>query len=320
MKDFYDKKEYTIDDIKSLIDNEVEESIYLDFKDAKALDKNDLKKKEISKDVSAFANSDGGIIVYGISEKNHKADHITFIDGNIYTKEWLEQIINSSIQRRISEILIYPIRNLGKIEETIYIVKIPKSLDAPHLNKDKKFYKRFNFESVPMEEYEIRQSYGRKLKTKLIINGWSLKYVNNDNDEYLFNCEIQVANDGDIIESQYKVNVYFENFNYITLSWPQNISNYSHTHLENRTKISAHISVPIYQNETIDAFRFDIKVKKEHIEYAFNDVPVEIRLFYSDGEDVMETTMEEMTKNFKIHYLEFIKKENSNEYQEYENI
>lgn len=320
MKDFYDKTEYTIDDIKSLINNEVEESIYLDFKDAKALDKSDLKKKEISKDVSAFANSDGGIIVYGIAEKNHKANDITFVDGNVYTKEWLEQIINSSIQRRISEILIHPIRNLGKIEETIYIVKIPKSLDAPHLNKDKKFYKRFNFESVPMEEYEIRQSYGRKLKTKLIINGWSLTYINNENGEYLFNCEILVTNDGDIIESQFKVNVYFENFNYLTLSWPQNISNYSHTHLDNRTKISAYISYPIYQDETIAAFRFDIKVKKEHIDYAFKNIPVEIKLFYSDGEDVMKTTMEEMTKKFKTHYEEVIRKEDISEYDDYENI
>ncbi len=104
MKDFYEKTEYSYEDIIGLIENEVEESIYLDFKDAKALDKSDNKKKDISKDVSSFANSDGGIIVYGIAEENHKASSVSFINGNEYTKEWLEQIINSSYSKAYSRI------------------------------------------------------------------------------------------------------------------------------------------------------------------------------------------------------------------------
>ncbi|MCD9015178.1 AlbA family DNA-binding domain-containing protein [Parachryseolinea silvisoli] len=62
MNNFFDKTDFSFDDIRSLINNEVEESIHLDFKDAAALDKSDRKKDEISKDISAFANSDGGII------------------------------------------------------------------------------------------------------------------------------------------------------------------------------------------------------------------------------------------------------------------
>lgn len=304
MKDFYNKIDYTFEDIKSLIENDVEESIYLDFKDAKALDKSDGKRKDISKDVASFANSDGGIIIYGIIEENHKASKISFVNGNEYTKEWLEQIINSSIQRRISDLLVLPIRNMGKIEETIYIVKIPKSLDAPHLSKDKKFYKRFNFECVPMEEYEIRQSYGQKLKSKLKLNGWSFSKIESNNDnEYKFICEIQIINEGNITEKDYKVNVYFENFKHLTLSWPQNKAHYDYTKLENRTKISANSICPIYPNEAIDAFRFEVKVQKENIEHAFKDVPVEIILFYSNGDDILKTSMEEMTKNFTFEEI-----------------
>lgn len=61
--DFFEKEDYNIDDIIALIDNEAEESVHLDFKAAGALSKDDKKKAEIAKDVSAFANSDGGIIV-----------------------------------------------------------------------------------------------------------------------------------------------------------------------------------------------------------------------------------------------------------------
>lgn len=70
------------------------------------------------------------------------------------SKEWLEQVINSRIQRRIDGIRINQIElATGKV---IYAVCIPQSSRAPHQAADKKFYKRFNFESIPMEEYEIR--------------------------------------------------------------------------------------------------------------------------------------------------------------------
>lgn len=301
MKDFYSKTEYNYDDILGLIENEVEESIYLDFKDAKALDKSDNKKKDISKDVSSFANSDGGIIVYGITEENHKASKVSFVNGNEYTKEWLEQIINSSIQRRIPELLVYPIRKDGNIEETIYIVKIPKSLEAPHLSKDKRYYKRFNFESVPMEEYEIRQSYGKKLKSKLLLERWSISEVKDhsyNNDKYKFTCEVQVFNDGDITEANFKVNIYFNNINkHITFSWPQNSQNYDYTKFDdNRIKISVNSIAPIFPAETVNSVRFEITVAKSKILEAFNDLEIDIKLLYVNGEDNMKTNLLELLK------------------------
>jgi hypothetical protein len=36
------------------------------------------------------------------------------------------------------------------------VVIIPHSQRAPHMASDNRFYKRFNFESVPMQEYEVR--------------------------------------------------------------------------------------------------------------------------------------------------------------------
>ena len=89
----YKKDNYSIDEIYNLIQNEVEENIHLDYKEARALGKDDAKKAEITKDVSAFANSDGGVIVYGVAEENYKPQEITPIDGKIFTKEWLENII-----------------------------------------------------------------------------------------------------------------------------------------------------------------------------------------------------------------------------------
>ena len=47
MLDLFDKTEFTYDDIEKLIEVGYEESIHLDFKDARALDKSEKKKDEI---------------------------------------------------------------------------------------------------------------------------------------------------------------------------------------------------------------------------------------------------------------------------------
>src|ERR1700758_3350430 len=96
--------EWKEQDLQELINLKVEESLRLEFKRADSLDDANTKKTEISKDVSAFANSAGGTIVYGIAESKQKpscAESLSPIDPSKYSKEWLEQIINSRIQPRI---------------------------------------------------------------------------------------------------------------------------------------------------------------------------------------------------------------------------
>ena len=90
--DFFELEEYTKKDIDDLIQNEVEESIYLDYKDGRALDPD--KIAEITKDVSAFANADGGIIVYGVSENKatHNPEGYATVTNPKITKEWLEHM------------------------------------------------------------------------------------------------------------------------------------------------------------------------------------------------------------------------------------
>jgi hypothetical protein len=153
-------------EISDLIKNQIEENLNLDYKSAESLSKSsDLKKKEIAKDVSAMANSDGGVIIYGVkeydvSDKRHLPEKIDPIDRNEISKEWLEQIINTNIFPRISNIIIEPIPAGDSPNGVIYVVTIPKSNTA-HQANDKRYYKRFNFESIAMYDYEIRDILNR---------------------------------------------------------------------------------------------------------------------------------------------------------------
>lgn len=300
MRSFYDKDDYTIEDIQSLIDTQAEETIYLDFKSAGSLEKSDKKRIELSKDVASFANSDGGIIVYGIKEVNHVATEFTFIDGNEFTKEWIEQVINSYVQRRIPDVKIYPIRFDGDIKKSIYIVKIPYSYDAPHLSKDHRYYKRFNFMSVPMEEYEVRQSYERRTNSKLIIDNWGSK-IEIKNDNVIVTLEASVYNDGRASELNYKTNIYLWPFNsLLTIGWPNTITNNDFTRLEDKkVKISAVAVMPIYPEETVTTIRFQMTIRRENIDEALKDLNAEIRVLYAHGQDTMMSDMGKLIHSIK---------------------
>jgi predicted HTH transcriptional regulator len=151
-------------DILSLIKEQVQESLTLDYKKSDALAKTEGKKNELSKDVSAFANSAGGVILYGVEEDKHYPIQIDVgFDPNDISKEWIEQVINSTIHPKIDGLRINQIAlNQSSPGRVIYAVSIPAATSrAPHQANDKRYYKRYNFQSVSMEDYEIRDIYRR---------------------------------------------------------------------------------------------------------------------------------------------------------------
>ncbi|RUT35600.1 ATP-binding protein [Paenibacillus zeisoli] len=214
-----DTKEWTEDEILKLVKNRVKESIHLDYKACASLDLKDKTKNELSKDVSAFANSDGGLLIYGIVEQGNEPERIDEgYDPNVITREWVEQVINSRIQRRIDGIRIYQVdlhkTNPGKV---IYVISIPQSIDAPHMAFDKRYYKRFNFESVPMEDYEVRDVRRRMEVSNLRVKLSLLK--NADEGISRVRLNIAVFNTSSIPAEYYavrilldkRINIYNEN-------------------------------------------------------------------------------------------------------------
>lgn len=165
---------WTIEKINQYIDNSIEENVNLEYKSSDALGKSDGKKREISKDVSAFANSGGGVIIYGIKEfdeeeKRHLPERVDVISRIEFPKEWIEQVINSNISPKIQGISITPIEIGNPADNNvIYVLEIPQSSTA-HQAKDKRYYKRYNFESIMMDDWEIKDIINRKNKSDITI-------------------------------------------------------------------------------------------------------------------------------------------------------
>ena len=156
--------------LQQLIDDEVEENLHLEYKAADALAKSDGKKREITKDVSAFTNSDGGYIIYGIKEydildRKHLPERPDPIDRTQFSKEWLEQVIGN-IRPRVVGLTIHPVNIDSGANNVAYVVEIPQG-DTAHQASDYRYYRRYNFESVPMADYEIRMVMGRSTRPEL---------------------------------------------------------------------------------------------------------------------------------------------------------
>jgi len=64
---------------------------------------------------------------------------------------------------------IYPIRLSAHPGRVAYVIHMPESRRAPHQAHDKRHYKRQNFESAPIEEYEIRDVTRRQDMPELAV-------------------------------------------------------------------------------------------------------------------------------------------------------
>ncbi len=169
--------EWTKQRLDQMIADGVEEYAGLDYKRADSLGKSDGKKTEVSKDVSSFANSGGGVLVYGIAEfadepRKHLPERLDPIQRNEISKEWLDQVIQS-IQPRIEGVVIHPV-TISEADNTVcYVVEVPQSHTA-HMARDHRYHKRHNFTTAQMEDYEVRDVMNRRthpnIKASIFIN------------------------------------------------------------------------------------------------------------------------------------------------------
>lgn len=144
----------TLEDVQKLIDGKIKESLTLDYKGELG------RNEEIAKDISAFANTSGGVIVYGIIEKDNLPVSINWIESK-GVRERIENVLISRIQPNIEEYEINSIENPSDPSKAIFTVHVPQSLNAPHM-VNHRYYKRYKFQSPPMEDHEVKEAIFKK--------------------------------------------------------------------------------------------------------------------------------------------------------------
>jgi len=160
-----DSKDILAKDVELFVSRKIEESLNLEYKDIKAYENFD----ELSKDVSAFANSEGGLLILGVGQEKKRPKifptEMTWGD-EFLSKERLENNLTGKIHPRIEGLKIVPIR---KNNSVIFLLDIPQSENPPHMAFDKRYYRRLNFGNSPMEHYEVSDFFGRRRKPCLSL-------------------------------------------------------------------------------------------------------------------------------------------------------
>ena len=161
---FSDIFSVTENDILNLITNKISEQKTLEFK-RQLPDKNDEPGKiKILQSITSFANTDGGIIIFGMKEKEGEASEIVNIETS--TDDDASRL-TSMIKDRISPRMNPPeFRELIVENKKIYIICIHSSFTKPHyVNGNYIFYGRHNSGKYQLDIAEIRALF---LKSKSV--------------------------------------------------------------------------------------------------------------------------------------------------------
>lgn len=152
-----------IDDIRELIACRVPEGPSIDYKQT-TYGHSDGDKKELAKDISAFANANGGHIIIGIRESSDEAGIPSEITPlNINQEEEINriyQIARNCIEPTLSGLRVIPIEtdNSG----CVLIIRIPKSWNTPHrvnLQNENRFWVRHGSMKDQASMEEIREMF-----------------------------------------------------------------------------------------------------------------------------------------------------------------
>lgn len=140
---------WTENDLRALIEQQSSETLQREYKKQFSIERS-ADKKELCKDVSAFANSQGGIIIFGLEEAQVPESGSIPIALNPISdrslKERAQQLILDGIQPRL-EFKFYSIPNSSGNAEYV-IIDVPKSFRGPHMvtsGGDSRYYIRRDF-------------------------------------------------------------------------------------------------------------------------------------------------------------------------------
>jgi len=184
-----------------MIQDGIEESLTTEYKAAAALGREPRRIADITKDVSAMANSAGGALIYGISQhsdptRQHLPERIVPVSRNEFSKEWLEHVI-AQIRPRIPELRIQSVQLASGSDDVVYVIEIPQGTTA-HQATDYRYYRRHNFEAVPMLDHEVRDVMNRKTHPRVAIDARFVVYPHKNSDERDGALIVSIKNETDV--------------------------------------------------------------------------------------------------------------------------
>jgi len=166
--------EINLDTIENYILEGQEENLFLDFKlltDATLFKRDDRKNLAIT--LSGFANSEGGIIVWGVDARKNGGVDVACgkieIENLSLLLSKLNQYTGDAVDPLVEGVLHKKIPSSG--DRGLGATLVPFSDSGPHMAKlgENRYYKRSGDSFYVMEHFDIEDMFGRRKKPKLVF-------------------------------------------------------------------------------------------------------------------------------------------------------
>lgn len=163
----------TVSEIMGYIERHQEENIFLEFK---TLNRSDLNhaddRKNFAKALSGFANSSGGIIVWGIGASRN-SDGIDCASTPALIKNLpllisrFNQLTGEAVSPFVEGVQHRPIPTDG--DRGFAVTVVPESDAGPHMAKlgEDRYFKRSGDSFYKMEHFDLEDMFGRRRKPKI---------------------------------------------------------------------------------------------------------------------------------------------------------
>jgi hypothetical protein len=143
----------SIADIQSRIDEQIAESQTLEYKSALSGTQNN---RELAKEVSGFANSQGGILIYGIQTRGTLPESISWIEDANF-EDHVANVIGSTITPKLIGWSIDRIEKFSSPTQAVYVIEVARSADGPH-RANNSYYKRDGATTRHMDHDELKSA------------------------------------------------------------------------------------------------------------------------------------------------------------------
>ncbi len=258
------------------------EDLHLDFKrkanpDSHYPDEND--KKNYAKALSGFANSDGGVIIWGVDAPGvgKGVREKMPIKGIQHFMEHLDSLASRMVAPQVEGVVNHVILESDDIGYGV--TWVPRSLTCPHRaehHSSKKYYQRSGDSFVQLEHWQLEYMFGRRLVPDLKVTWEAIPLVDSRIlSEGLFRgrgkrrgvLKLQVQNKGRAISRYGCLRIYFKpanksfslltdrNHKMINYGSAESSSHYEFVEVTAR----ANPGLVIYPSDRVTFFKFEVE-------------------------------------------------------------
>jgi schlafen family protein len=154
--------------VQQLVVDRSQENVYLELKTKKDRSRPELDESDawqFSRAVSGFANSDGGVLVWGVeTDKEQRASKLKPITAVSDFESRLKKSLLNTVQPFVDGVQIVAILEEDTSGDGYVKVLIPRSEKTPHraLRADREYFRRSTEGFYRMEHFDLEDAFGRR--------------------------------------------------------------------------------------------------------------------------------------------------------------